>query len=613
MPDAVRSTLRSLRTPRGYAPALAATLALGAALSGPVLSLARGRLGYARPAPPPPAFDRPGPWSPEVRVPATIQADALDALVGLALAVALLLLAGAALNLATLLLARSTARRHETAVRAVVGATPGSLAGRALAEGALLGLAGGSAGMVLGAAGGALARGAWPGDAEMLARFRPLAGAAATAGALTLVVLLAAALPALAGARRNLYGALTVGARATAGPGEAMLRKALAVLQFAGSATLLAGAALLMRGSFPRAEGMDPGFDPRDTLAFRVELPAAAPAERARLQRALLDGAAALPGVRAVSAATPGAWIGLGPEDRLRTLCDACVWGNMYAPMVTGRARHHAVSPGYFAALGLRVLQGRELRPGDERAVVVNRAFAVKLLPRADPVGQRVLLKGGWIEDPYLVVGIVDDPRAMAPGAAGDPRPAVYLPAPAHPPRTLALAVRTDGPPDAREPAIRQALSGAAPGARVSRGVAMRAVLDRERAPLRWFAALLTALAVGATLASAGGLYGTMAFSVARRTREIGVRMSVGATERDVLREVLGEGVRISLLGAAAGSIGALTLAQLLQDAFYGVDAFDPAVYAAVAAALAAVTLAASCAPARRAARVQPNTALQGE
>jgi putative ABC transport system permease protein len=613
MPAALRSTLRSLRTPRGYAPALVATLALGAALGGPVLSLARGRLGHPRPAAPPPAFDRPGPWSPELRAAERIQADALDALVGIALAVALLLLAGAALNLATLLLARITARRHETAVRAVVGATPASLAGRALAEGAVLGLIGGGAGMLLGAAGGALARGAWPGDAEMLARFRPLAGAGAAAGALTLLVLLAAALPALAGARRNLYGALTVGARATAGPGEAMLRKALAVLQFAGSATLLAGAALLLRGSFASAEAVDPGFDPRDTLAFRVELPAAAPAERARLQRALLDGAAALPGVRAVSAATPGAWVGVGAEDRLRTLCDACVWGNLFAPMVTGRARHHAVSPGYFGALRLRVLQGRELRAGDVRAVVINRAFAVKLLPRADPVGQRVLLKGGWIEDPYLVVGVVDDPRAMAPGAGGDPHPAVYLPSPAHPPRTLALAVRMDGPPDAREPALRQALARGAPGARVSPGVAMQAVLERERAPLRWFAVLLAALAAGATLASAGGLYGTMAFSVARRTREIGVRMSVGATERHVLREVLGEGVRISLLGTAAGSIGALTLAQVLQDSFYGVDAFDPVAYAAVAVALAAVTLAASYLPARRAARIHPNTALRAE
>ncbi|HST60564.1 MAG TPA: ABC transporter permease, partial [Longimicrobium sp.] len=451
-----------------------ASLALGAALGGPVLSLARGRLGHPRPAPPPPAFDRPGAWTAELRVPETIQADALDGLVAIALTVAVLLLAGAALNVGTLLLARAAARRHEVAVRATLGATPGSLGRRALAEGALLGVLGGGAGVLLGAAGGALARDTWMGDAAMLARFRPLAGAAAAAGALTLLVLLSAALPMIAGARRNLYGALSTGGRATAGAGEAMLRKSLSVLQFAGSATLLTGAALLLRASFPGAAAVHPGFDPRDTLAFRVELPAAAPAERARMQRALLDGAAALPGIRAVSAATPGAWLGLGAEDRLRTLCNACLKGNMFYPMGIGLARHHAVSPGYFAALGVRVLEGRELRPGDERAVVINRAFAVTLLPRADPVGQRVLLKGGWRDDPYLVVGVVDDPRAMAPGAGGEPDPAVYLPSPANPPRTLALAVRTAGAAEGREPAIRQALARAAPGARVWRGTSMQ-------------------------------------------------------------------------------------------------------------------------------------------
>jgi putative ABC transport system permease protein len=614
LPESLRSTARSLRSPRGYAPALVATLALGTALGGPVLSLARGRLGHPRPAPPPPTFDRPGPWTEAVRVPETLQADAADALVGVALGVAILVLAGAAVNVATLLLSRAAARRHETAVRAVVGATPGGLARRALGEGALLGMSGGGAGLLLGAGLWTVARGAWPGGADLFAHARPLAGPVAASGGLAALVLLSAVLPAVAGARRDLHGALTVGARATDGPGDAMLRKALAIIQFGASATLLVGAALLLRGSFPRAEAVDPGFDPRDTLTFRVELPAAPPAERAGMQRALLQAAAALPGVRAASAATPGAWVGLGPEDGVGTLCDACVWGNLFAPMVTGRARHHAVSPGYFRALGLRVLDGRELRPEDARAVVINRAFAARLLPRAAPVGQRVLLKGGWMADPYLVVGVVDDPRAMALGAGGDPPPTLYLPAAANPPRTLALAVRMAGAAaDGREPAMRRALARAAPGARVSRGMEMRQVLEAERAPLRWFAALLAVLAAGATLAAAGGLYGTMRFNVARRTREIGVRMAIGAAERDVLRQVMREGLRITLLGAVLGSIGAFTMARLLQDAFYGVDALDPLAYLCVAVALGMVTLAASWLPARRAARVQPNVALRAE
>jgi predicted permease len=606
--------VRSLRGPRGYAPALAATLALGAALGGPVLALARGRLGHPRAPAPPPAFDRPGGWTAEVRAPESLQADAIDALVGIALAVALLLLAGAVINLVTLLLARTAARRHETTMRAVLGATPAGLAGRALAEGALLGIAGGGAGLLLGAGAAGWAGRAWPGGPELLAHVRPLSATAAAAGALATLVLLAALLPAAAGARRNLHAGLTVGERATGGPGEALLRKALAVLQFAGSATLLTGAALLLRGSFPRAGTADPGFDPRDTLAFRVELPAATkPEERARMQRDLLARAAALPRVRAAAASTPDAWLGLGPEDRLRTLCDACVMGNLYAPMLTGAARIHAVSPGWFRALGLRVLDGRELRADDERAVLINRVFAARLLPRATPVGQQVLLKRGWTVDPYRVVGVVDDPRVPGPGSGGTPSPTVYLLAAAHPPRTLGIAIRTDGPPQPREPALRRALAAAAPGARVSRGMPMHEVLRQHAAPLRWFAALLAVLAAGATLASAGGLYGTMSFSVARRRREIGVRMAVGAAERDVLREVLGEGVRVTLLGAGVGSIGALTLARVLQQAFYGVDPFDPLAYLAVAVVLGAVTLTASYFPARRAARVDPNVALRGE
>jgi putative ABC transport system permease protein len=613
LPSALRSAARSLRKPRGFAPALAVTLALGAALGGPVLALVDGRFSHPRPAPAPPAFDRYGGWTAELRLPDAIRADAVDALVWIALAMALLLIAGAAVNLATLLLARASARRHETAVRAVVGATPASLAGRALAEGALLGLAGGGAGLLLGMLLGAAARRSWPAHAGRLAAELPVPGwTAAVAASLAALALLAAVVPPALAARRDLHAALTVGARATGGPGETLLRKTLAVLQFAGSATLLTGAVLLLRGSFPRTDAGALGFDPRDTVTFQVRLPAADATARAAMQQAMLAAARRVRGVRSATAATPDAWLGLAPEDRVRTLCDACVWGNMYAPQLVGAARHHSVTPGWFRSTGVRVLSGRELRPDDGRAVLINRVFAITLLPRAEPLGQRVVFRGWW-DAPYTVVGVVDDVRAPGPGTGGAPEPAVYLSALRHPPRTLAVAVRTAGDPAPREPAIRRALAAAAPGARVSPGVPMRTVLDRHRAPLRWFAVLLVVLAGGATVAAAGGLYGVMAFSVARRTREIGVRMATGATERDVLRQVLGEALRITLLGGIAGSIGALTVARLLQEAFYGVNPFDLTTYLGVALVLAAVTIAAAYRPAVRAARVHPDQALRSE
>jgi putative ABC transport system permease protein len=610
---ALRSTAGSLHKPPGFAAALVATMALGAALGGPVLALADGRFSHPRPAPAPPAFDRHGGWTPELRLTDTIRADALDALVWIAMGMALLVIAGVAVNLATLLLARASAQRHETAVRAVMGATPARLAARAMAEGAALGIAGGGAGLLLGMAAAGAARRSWPADAGMLATgLRPEGWTVMVAAALASLALLAAIVPAAAAARRNLYASLTVGGRATAGPGETLVRKALAVLQFAGSATLLTGAVLLLRGSLPRADGGGPGFDPGDTLAFQVRLPAADAPARAAMQRAMLDAAGRLADVESASAAAPGAWVGLGPEDRLRTLCDRCAWGNMYAPQLVGAVRLQTVSPGWFRSMGIPVLSGRELRPNDGRVVLINRTFAVTLLPRADPVGQRVIFRGWW-DDPYTVVGVVDDVRAPGHGTGGAAPPTVYLSSVHHPPRTLAVAVRTDGDPRPREPAIRRALAAAAPGARVSPGVPMQVVLDRHRAPLRWFAVLLVVLAAGAIAAAAGGMYGVMSFSVARRTREIGVRMALGATERDVLRQVLGEALRITLLGGIAGGIGALTVARLLQEMFYGVDPFHAGTYLGVAAILAAVTLAAAYRPAVRAARVHPNEALRAE
>lgn len=613
VPHALRSTLGSLRRPRGFAASLAFTIALGAALGGPVLALVDGRFSHSRPGPAPPAFDRHGGWTPELRLPGTIRADDVDSLAWIALAMALLVVAGAAVNLATLLLARASARRYETAVRAAVGATPARLAGRALAEGALVGALGGGAGLLLGITAGATGRRSWPADAGWLAADFPVAAwTAGTAAALGGLALLAAVLPPALAARRDLHAALTVGARATAGPGETLLRKTLAVLQFAGSATLLTAGVLLLRGGLPRADAGALGLDPRDTLAFQVRLPAADAPARAALQQAMLAAAGRVRGVRSASAATPDAWLGLAPEDRIRTLCDRCVLGNMYAPQLVGTVRHHAVSPGWFHTMGIGVLSGRELRPDDARAVVINRAFAATLLPRAEPVGQRVVFRGWW-DDPYVVVGVVDDARAPGPGTGGAPKPTLYLSALHHPPRTLALAVRTAGDPVDREPLVRRALAVAAPGAHVGPGEPLQTVLDRHRAPLRWFAVLLIVLAAGATVAAAGGLYGVMAFSVGRRTREIGVRMATGATERHVRRLLLGEALRITLIGGTLGSIGAITMARLLQERFYGVDPFDLTTYVGVAILLAAITLAAAYRPALRATRVHPNEALRAE
>ncbi|HEU4456325.1 MAG TPA: FtsX-like permease family protein, partial [Longimicrobium sp.] len=186
-----------------------------------------------------------------------------------------------------------------------------------------------------------------------------------------------------------------------------------------------------------------------------------------------------------------------------------------------------------------------------------------------------------------------------------------YLPAAFLPPANAAVAVRTAGDPRARAAAIEAALLAAAPGARVAEVGTMEEALALHRAPLAWFAAVLGALAAFAILLSSSGVYAVVAFGVARRTREIGVRMALGARPGQVVRHVVGSGLRLARTGAILGTLGALGIARTLQVFFRGVDPADFTVYGAVAALLAVVAVLASWLPARRAARVDPNIALQ--
>jgi hypothetical protein len=345
-----------------------------------------------------------------------------------------------------------------------------------------------------------------------------------------------------------------------------------------------------------------------------VELPAGA-ADPARAQTNLLTALRGVPGVASASAATPGAWMGQGHSDWLHSLCDVCV-SYFRVPILAGAARHHAVTPGYFAQMGVRVLSGREFTDSDGAAggpvVVINRAFSVFMFPNANPLGHRVSFTGPFGTE-YQVIGVVDDVRPRAPGSGGEPARAVYLSTLQHPPRTLAVAVRTSGEPMGMAPAVLGAARASVPGGRVSEVRSMAALLERNAAPLRWFGVLMAMVAAGSLLLSAGGLFAAMNFVVARRTREIGVRMALGASERAVIRQMLVEAGRVALFGALLGGAGALSLGRTLELRYAGVRALDLPVYAGVAAALALVAMAAAYVPARRAAGVQPVEALRGE
>ncbi|HEX5725308.1 MAG TPA: FtsX-like permease family protein, partial [Longimicrobiaceae bacterium] len=421
--------------------------------------------------------------------------------------------------------------------------------------------------------------------------------------------------PAGAGLRRNLHAALTVGERATAGRYEGEMRRILVVVQFTGSMVLLVGAGLLLRAAAPRQDAAGPGFDPSDTLTLRLDVPAAGayadPARRAELYLEVLERLAAVPGVRAAGVASPDAWLGMGPAQPVTAYCGICYDGSIATPIIKRDARHLSVGPGWFSALKVPLLAGREFtaadRAGAEPVAVVSRQGWYRLFMGTPAVGKR--LRFGDVY--YRVVGIVDDVAATGPGSLEAPRPAVYFSALQHPPRVLDVAVRTAGDPAAHGAAVAAAIAGVEPRAALSGRMAMAERLERHRAPLRWFAWVMAVVAGAALLLGGGGLYGVMAFAVARRTREIGVRVALGARRGDVIRMVVGQALRLVALSVFAGSLGAVSLGVELRRFFPGLLPVNPWVHLGVALLLTAIALAATIIPARRAASVDPMTALQ--
>jgi putative ABC transport system permease protein len=614
---------RALRSARGLSLAAAATLGFTLALAGPVLAAAAAQRGATPPGAGLPAWDRldvGSGWTATLRMPETLRYEAAEAMLWILASVAMVVVAAAAMNLVTLLVARGAARRGDNAVRASLGASPWRLARDAAWGGARAGIGGAAAGALAGTAAGMLLARSWPADPLPWMSGAPHPHALllfASAGATVVTLLAVLATPRRF--RRGLHAHLTTGGRATAGPGEGFVRRMLAVLQFGAAVALVTTSAVMLRGAVPTGGGGAPagGFDPRDTLALRLAVPGEA-AERAGLAREALASLRSLPGVLEAGAASPGALLGLGPEDDLVTVCPTCARGGMGLPVLFGTPRHHAVSPGYFATRGIPLVRGRGFGDapggGEDRMVVINGAFAGQLLPGADPVGQRVHLTRRWMgDDFYTVAGVVDDAPAPGLGNGADPVPAVYLSAEHHPPRELEIALRTAGDPLALEPAVRGALAAVDTRLEPRDFATLHGVLDATRAPLRWFAVVLVALGLGAVVLSAGGLYGVMRFAVAQRTRELGVRMAVGAREGDVMGQVLREGLRLAGWGTVVGLIGALTAARMLQLLFVGVRPFDPGAFAAAALLLTATALLASWLPARAATRVDPMVALRAE
>lgn len=529
--------------------------------------------------------------------------------------VAAALLIGCA-NIASLLLARAVARERELAIRAALGAGRGRLMRLLLLESLLLFLGGGALGLLV----------AWWGvDALGALGLSTLPRAfgvqldpnvfAFTLFCALLTGLGFGALPAWSAARSDAAAALKeAGARGSAGRRTTFLRAALVVGEIALAVMLLSTAGLLVR-SFERLQQENPGFSPGGVITARLDLPAAKydqPAKRNAFVDATLARLHSLPGVSAAGFTNVLPFSGNSSS------------GSYESPDIVvppGASRPHGnervVVPGYFKAMGLTLLRGRLLTDADtegtQRVVVVDRLLTDRWWPGQDPLGKRIS-RGGAEDQPtiWTIVGVVA-PIKFQSLEEDVKKETLYFPYAQTPRLNLYLVVKTAGDPAALTAAVREAVRSADPEQPVFDVRTMQQRMDEiaqsRRAPM-----LLISLFSGvALLLAVLGVYGVLAFSVAQRTSEFGVRLALGATAGDIAALVLRQGMRLVLLGVGAGLAGYLALSSLVGKLLYGITPTDPVTLALAPVILAAAALLACWLPARKATRVNPIEALRAE
>ena len=532
-------------------------------------------------------------------------------------AVGLVLLIGC-VNVANLLLARAVGQQRELAVRSALGASRARLVRAALVESLVLGLAGGAAGLALAGLGTELLLALRPQDVPLLETARTDGAVVGFTAAVALGSgLLFGLLPAWrAAARRDLGEGLKEGKGALAAGGWGA-RRVLVVAETALALMLLAGAGLLLR-SFVGLRGVDPGFDTSDLLTFDLSLPAArydSPEKAQAFVASALQELRGLPGVESAGAA-----FGLPLSGFRYSISLYELDGRRFESAeddVSVQVR--VVTPDYFDTLRLPVVRGRDLdesdRPGSAPVVWVNQAAARLLWPEGEPLGRHLTLSTGFgLERGRAggeVAGVVRDVRHFGPAA--EPQPEVYLAHAQWPVDFVTVALRSRREPLALLEPARQTLRRLDPEVPLARARSMEQLVALAVARPRFYLTLLAAFAAAALVLAAIGVYGVMAFAASRRVREIGIRVALGAQRRDILRLLLAESGRLALCGIALGAAGTLAAARLLAGLLHGVEPRDPATLAGVAALLFAVALTAAWLPARRAAGVEPTTALRAE
>ncbi|MDQ3816655.1 MAG: ABC transporter permease [Acidobacteriota bacterium] len=521
-------------------------------------------------------------------------------------------------NIAGVLLSRAAARQREMAVRAALGASRWRIIRQLLTESILLGGAGGVLGLLLAMWSLAfLQQLIPPGIRESTTLTLDL-----TVLSFTLLISMLAGVifglaPALSASKTDLNEALKQGTGRTGyGAGQRRLRNAFVIAEMALALVLLVGAGLLIQ-TLSKLRDQYSNMRPESVLTLRTVLSDERypeHAQRTAFYDRVLERVKNLPGVVAAGYTTSVPLIWKGGSNNIS------LEGRQPEPGVKWNANHRQVSPGYFQAIGMTLKQGRLFTEQDnDRAmpvVIINETMARQYWPGENPVGKRFKMGGPNSDAPWMtIVGVVADVKQMSADAPA--RPEMYMPVSQVPYYSLFaprdLVIRANTPPTGLVPAVRQAIHEVDPNEPVSDIRTMEEVLEQETSQQRVGMILLAVFAGLALLLASLGIYGVLSYFVVQHVPEIGVRMALGAQAGDVLKLIIGKGMRLVLAGVAIGLAGSFALTRLMKSLLFGVSAFDPLTFAAVAALLVLVALLACYLPARRATRVDPMVALRYE
>jgi putative ABC transport system permease protein len=539
-------------------------------------------------------------------------------------------------NVANLLLARAASRGREIAIRTALGAGRWRIVRQLLTESLLLSLAGGALGLLLASWGvEALLASVSDSVPNLLIENVRLDTRVLvfTLGASVLTGLLFGLAPAIQISKSNLNESLKEGGRSgSEGGARQRVRAFLVVAEVALSLLLLVGAGLLVK-SFMNLRHTELGFEPEHVLTMRVALPETRYKANAQIENfylTLLQRVKQLPGVEAA-----GLTVGLPMNGGIES--GFAVEGQEPTDRASAVvAVNLSVSPGYFRAMDIPLVEGRYFdehdREGSERVAIVDEMFAKRYFPNESAVGKRLRMGTGIGVDPaqlppwLKIVGVVKHVKHYGPDEEG--RVELFRPfnqfailpdspmlkgQPLNFPRSMSLAVRANADPAALTSSIRGAVREIDPDLPVSFVQTMNEIVAQTISPQKFATWMLGLFAAVALLLAALGIYGVMAYSVTQRTHEIGIRMALGAKRADVLRMILGQGMRLTLIGVGVGIVGAFAVTRALSTMLFGVKATDPITYGGVAILLAAVALVSCLLPARRATKVDPMIALRYE